>query len=102
MQTEVRIYKLKPVTPEIQDKLDRSYTESLDLSERELRCPRCQYYIQTLYSDAIGHFKAKCPNCKTVTVYNLAYFRRQKGYGSHKEYLLRRERNADSCRKPIR
>lgn len=71
----IRDYKRKPLLPEVKAKLDRSYAESLDLSERELRCPHCGRYIATLYSDVSGHFKAKCQNCKTITIFNLACFR---------------------------
>ena len=77
-QALIREYKRKPLTPEAKEKLDRSLRESLDLTERELRCPHCGRYLMTLYSDVSGHFKTKCDNCKTVTVYNLGYFRRRK------------------------
>lgn len=55
-QTAVRAYRMKPMTPEMRDKVNLSYAESLDLREREL----------------------KCPNCKAVTTYNLGYFRRRR------------------------
>jgi len=79
-QPEIRTYKCKPMSAVLKDKVERSYTESLDLSERELRCPHCGRFIATLYSDTTGHFKAKCGNCKSVTVYNLGYFRRNRRY----------------------
>ncbi len=77
----IREYKRKPLTLEMRDKLERSRRESLDLTERELRCPHCGRFIVTLYSDISGHFKAKCGNCKTVTIFNLGYFRRVRRYG---------------------
>ena len=77
----IREYKRKPLTPEVRDKLERSHRESLDLTERELRCPHCSRFIATLYSDISGHFKAKCGNCKTITIFNLGYFRRVRRYG---------------------
>ena len=79
MQTaQVREYKCRPLAPEVRDKLERSHQESLDLTERELRCPHCLRYMATLYSDISGHFKAKCGNCKKHTIFNLGYFRRHK------------------------
>ena len=76
----IRDYKRKPLVPEIKNKLDLSYKESLDLSERELRCPHCNHYILSVFSDVSGHFKAKCNNCKTISIFNLGYFRRFKRY----------------------
>lgn len=75
-QTPIRSYKVKPMSPEMQAKIRRSLVESADLSERELHCPHCNHYIATLFSDASGHFKAKCGNCKNITIYNFGYFRR--------------------------
>lgn len=79
-QVAVRTYKVKPMTEETKDKVEKSYEESLDLQERELRCPHCGRYIMALYSDASGHLKHKCPVCKNITVFNLGYFRRRKRY----------------------
>lgn len=76
-QVPVKAYKMHPMQPEIRAKVEHSYAESISLRERELRCPHCNHYIASLYSDVSGHFKAKCSNCKTVTVYNLGYFRRK-------------------------
>ena len=77
-QAPVRTYKTRPMSPETRRKVECSYAESVSLRERELRCPHCNHYIASLYSDISGHFKAKCSNCKTVTVYNLGYFRRKR------------------------
>ena len=77
-QTAVRAYRMKPMTPEVQAKVALSYTESLDLRERELKCPHCGRYIASLFSDSSGHFRLKCPNCKAVTTYSLDYFRRRR------------------------
>ena len=76
-QTAVRVYKTRPMPPETRKKVERSHAESAGLKERELRCPLCNHYIASLYYDVSGHFKAKCGNCKMVTVYNLGYFRRR-------------------------
>ena len=80
-QASVREYKQKPMLPEVRQKVELSYTESLDLTDRELRCPHCGYYIMTLCSDVSGHLKAKCNKCKAVTTYNLGYFRRSRRKG---------------------
>ena len=77
---KVQAHKQKPLLPEVKQKIDRSLTESRDLTERELHCPYCGWYINTLYSDCSGHFKAKCYNCKEITVFNLSYFRRHKRF----------------------
>ena len=34
--------------------------------------------VASLFSDASGHFKIKCPNCKTTTPYNMGYFRKRR------------------------
>lgn len=83
-QAAVRTYKIRPMPPETRQKVERSHAESAGLKERELRCPHCNHYIASLYSDVSGHFKAKCGNCKMVTVYNLGYFRRTRLRGATK------------------
>lgn len=42
-------------------KLLLSRMEAEDLQERDLLCPVCGFRIQTLYSDASGHLRVKCP-----------------------------------------
>lgn len=59
--------------------LAQSRLESDSLNERDLLCPECGFRIQTLYSDASGHLRVKCPKCKGIFILNLAYFRRVKG-----------------------
>ena len=73
---KVQVYKQKPLLPEVKQKIELSIAESRNLTERELHCPYCGWYINTLYSDCSGHFKAKCNNSKEITVFNLSYFRR--------------------------
>ena len=53
--------------------------EAVDLTLREIRCPRCNFVIDKVFSDATGHFLSKCPKCKAQYIMNFAYFRRQKG-----------------------
>jgi len=74
----IREHKRKPLAPEMKVRLERSYQESLDLMERELHCPYCNYYLATLYSDAAGHLTASCKNCKSIITFNLACFRRRR------------------------
>lgn len=83
----IRTYRQKPMTAEKQEKVELSHTESLDLTERELRCPYCNYFIMTLFSDATGHLKAKCDHCKQITTYNLGYFRRGRRYRQNRHPL---------------
>lgn len=80
-----RTYRMKPMPPELRTKVERSYIESLDLTERELHCPHCGRYISTLYSDSAGHFKQKCNHCKAVTIFNLGYFRRRRSRRARKQ-----------------
>lgn len=75
---EVRTDKYKPVAPDVQDKIERSFTESLSLTQRELHCPYCRRYIATLFTDSGGHLKMKCNNCKSITTFNVGYFRRHR------------------------
>ena len=77
-QAPVRAYKTKPMSREMRNKVERSYHESMDLKERALHCPHCGRYLAALFSDASGHFKVKCNNCKTITIFNMGYFRRMK------------------------
>ena len=68
----------KYVSDEIRRKAALSRKEAEDFIERSLHCPNCGYMIGMAYSDATGHVKTKCQKCKTISVLNLAYFRRQK------------------------
>ena len=71
--------RLSPHTAaEFQRKAALSALESTHLTERALYCPHCGYRIGMAFSDSAGHIRAKCQRCKTISVLNLAYFRRQK------------------------
>lgn len=72
-------YDRPPPSPETQKKLDLCEEEAADLTLREIRCPRCNFVIDKVFSDAKGHFLSKCPKCKSQYIMNFAYFRRQKG-----------------------
>ena len=65
---------------EVMHKLHQSRIETESLSERDLKCPICDFKIQTIYSDIKGHLRVKCPKCKEVSTLNVAYFRRMKAY----------------------
>ena len=82
-QASVRTYRQRPMTAEAKNKVECSHSEILDLTERELRCPYCNHFIMTLYSDVTGHLKAKCDHCKQITTYNLGYFRRTRHSRKH-------------------
>lgn len=77
-------YDRPPPPPEIQLKLNLCEQEALDMSLREIKCPKCNFVITRVYSDASGHFLSKCPKCKSQYIMNYAYFRRQKGIWKQK------------------
>ena len=62
----------------IRDLLIKSRIESDGLKERDLRCPNCDFKIDTVFSDACGHIRVKCPKCKHIYILNVAYFRTMK------------------------
>ena len=57
--SEVRTYKCKPLTADLKNKVERSYTESLDLTQRELHCPHCGRYAEA----KTGFFARKKVDC---------------------------------------
>ena len=65
-----------------------SSEECAELTERDLRCPYCHYRIGRVFSDSTGHLRVKCQKCKAVSVLNLAYFRRQKGFRLFRQKYL--------------
>ncbi len=71
--------RLSPhVSTELRRKAALSELESTLLPEPTLYCPQCGYRIGMAFSVSTGHIRAKCQRCKTVSVLNLAYFRRQR------------------------
>ncbi len=64
----------------VEERLLRSRIEVEELRERDLKCPNCEFRLQTVYSDITGHLRIKCNKCKQIHVLNLAYFRRIKKY----------------------
>lgn len=75
-QTQTKDFYTKPLSLEVQRKLELSLKGCRGLDERELRCPRCGQFIATLYSDTSGHLKIKCKKCKYITTYDTRCFRR--------------------------
>lgn len=55
-----------------------SLNESRGLNQRNLRCPYCDYKIQSVFEDARGHLSIRCNKCKRILVINLEYFKRIK------------------------
>ena len=70
--------RLKKYTAEDLRLLRISSQEADPLSERVLRCPLCKFKLQTVFSDATGHMRIKCPKCKHDFILNIAYFRTMK------------------------
>ena len=63
---------------EIRMKAELSRKEAESLIERDLKYPECGYKAGTVFSDCTGHLTIRCRKCKTVSVLNLAYFRRHR------------------------
>ena len=69
---------------EARRKAELSRREAENLIERELRCPECGFKAGSVFSDCTGHLTIRCRKCKTVSVLNLAYFRRHKRMYPHR------------------
>lgn len=65
---------------EARRKAELSRREAENLIERELRCLECGFKAGSVFSDCTGHLTIRCRKCKTVSVLNLAYFRRHRRY----------------------
>ena len=65
-------------SPEVLRLLEESRREVENMSKRDFRCPICQFRIEGVYADSVGHVEIKCRKCKFEGPVNLAYFRRQK------------------------
>ena len=74
----------RPPDPNKLRLMEKSLSESRELTERIVRCPHCDFPIMTVMSDATGHFRAKCQNCKAEMAINLAYFKKIQGFGKYK------------------
>ena len=68
----IKTYEMQPA---IKRKLDLSKQETIDLAQRDLRCPNCHFLVSKVYGDASGHIEFKCPKCKDIYVINFNYFR---------------------------
>ena len=83
-------FQTEPLSETKQNHLSISFEECKDLTERDIKCPYCGHSLHGVFSDISGHLRVKCNRCKANMVLNVAYFRRQRGYGKRKEYILRR------------
>ena len=66
------------ISDENYKKLLLSEEETKSLKVRELRCPKCGFLIQKVYSDATGHISVKCTKCRQISIINVAYFKKLK------------------------
>lgn len=83
--------RLSPHTAaDLRRKAALSELETAHLAERVLRCPNCGFRIGMAFSDSAGHIRSKCQRCKTVSVLNLAYFRRQRQRSRRRKDLIGR------------
>lgn len=78
------------ITARKQELISLSLKECETLSIRKVKCPYCDYIIDEVYSDAIGHHRYKCQKCKAEMTINLKYFRRHKQVFNRTKYLRRR------------
>ena len=73
-------FQNQPLSETKQKHLILLFEECEELTERELRCPYCEFSIENVFSDLTGHIRVKCPKCRASMVLSLAYFRRAKRY----------------------
>ena len=73
---------------ETEAKLTICAEEAEGLALRDIRCPYCGFLITKAFSDASGHYLARCRKCKHEFILNFAYFRRQKGIGKRRKDSL--------------
>ena len=69
---------VKSPSAEVLRLLELSKREVEGMAKRTLKCPICEFRIESVYADGIGHRDIKCQKCKFEATVNLAYFRRQK------------------------
>ena len=85
MNTDRALLHTEQLSEDVQKKLTLSMEETNGLALRDIRCPYCRFIVNRVFSDATGHYLARCRKCKREIVLNLAYFSRQKGIGSRKK-----------------
>ena len=71
------------LTDEEQAKLDLCANEAMSYQRRKIRCPRCNFVIEEVYSDCTGHIDIYCRKCKLVGTINLAYYRKNNRHRSY-------------------
>ena len=77
-------FQIGELTEETRRKIILSFEECASLPERKLKCPYCNHFIQSVFSDTVGHVRVKCNKCKAEMILNVAYFFR--GYRIKNRY----------------
>lgn len=70
-------FQTRELTEETRQKIISSFEECTSLPERKLICPYCDHFIQSVFSDTVGHVRVKCNKCKAEMILNVAYFFRK-------------------------
>ena len=65
-----------PLPPETRAKMEAAYIKSLELEEKEIRCPYCHYMVERFYGSA-GLFRMLCPRCGATAIIDVQYWRRR-------------------------
>lgn len=81
----------KTMSPEVSEKVRLSFMECEELTEREVKCPVCNFVVDMVMSDAKGHIRPKCAKCGSQAVLNLAYFKTISGFGKRRQRALASE-----------
>jgi phage FluMu protein Com len=61
--------------PDLAFKLDQSKRGAEKLVKREIRCPRCGFYLLDVYGTDHYYTRVKCQKCKFVEIIDTALFR---------------------------
>ena len=66
-----------PLPDETVRRLELSEEEYGRQQSRELRCPRCGYFLMEVPADMDGVISIRCRKCKQIYHLGMSYFRRQ-------------------------
>lgn len=72
------------MTPEREEKIRLSQTETANLNFRPVHCPYCEAYLFDVFEDIQGHVAVKCNKCEGVVPLNPAYFRQYAAAGRYR------------------